>query len=64
MTVNFCGIPFDLVEDVDLIGTTEKHLFIIIDDQRRDRRIQIWKRSHTIKALTAVLPTAVKEPGC
>ena len=33
MAVNFRGVPFHLVDNVDLIGATEKHLFII-DGQR------------------------------
>jgi hypothetical protein len=33
MAVDFCGIPFHLVYNVDLVGTTEKHLFVI-DGQR------------------------------
>jgi hypothetical protein len=35
MTVDLCGISFHLVDDVDLVGATEKHLFII-DDERRE----------------------------
>jgi hypothetical protein len=31
MTIDFCGIPFHLVDNVDLVGATEKHLFIIDD---------------------------------
>jgi hypothetical protein len=63
MTIDFCGIPFHLVDNVDLVGATEKHLFII-DDERRDRGGSIWKGYHTIKALARVLPTLTKEPGC
>jgi len=33
MTIDFCGVSFHLVDNVDLVGATEKHLFII-DDQR------------------------------
>jgi hypothetical protein len=33
MTVDLCGIPFHLVDNVDLVGATEKHLFVI-DGQR------------------------------
>lgn len=65
MTIYLRGIPFHLIDNVDFVGATEKHLFIIIDDQRRgDRRGSIWKRYHTIKALAMVLPTLTKEPGC
>jgi hypothetical protein len=35
MTIDFCGIPFHLVDNVDLVVATKKHLFII-DDQRRE----------------------------
>jgi hypothetical protein len=35
MTIEFCGIPFHVVDNEDLIGATEKHLFNI-DDQRRE----------------------------
>jgi hypothetical protein len=63
MTIDLCGIPFHLVDNVDFVGATEKHLFIV-DDQRWDRRGSIWKRPHTIKALARVLPTLTKEPGC
>ncbi len=35
MTIDFRGVPFHLVDNVDLVGATEKHLFII-DDQKRD----------------------------
>jgi hypothetical protein len=34
MTIYLRGIPFHLVDNVDFVGATEKHLFIIIDDQR------------------------------
>jgi hypothetical protein len=27
MTIDFCGIPFHFVDDVDLVVATEKHLF-------------------------------------
>lgn len=33
MTTDLLGIPFHLVDNVDLVGATEKHLFIN-DDQR------------------------------
>ena len=35
MTVYFRGIPFYFVDNVDLVETTEKHLFVI-DNQRRE----------------------------
>jgi hypothetical protein len=59
MTIDLRGVSFHLVEDVDLIGATEKHLFI---DQRREKQDQA--RNITIRALTRVLPTAVNVPAC
>lgn len=35
MTTDLCGIVFHLVDNVDLVGATEKHLFIV-DNQRRE----------------------------
>ena len=42
MTIDLRGVSFHLVEDVDLIRTTEKHLFI---DQRQ-REIRSQKHYH------------------
>lgn len=35
MTIDLCGVPFYLVDNVDLVGATEKHLFVI-DDQGQE----------------------------
>ena len=64
MSIYFCGITFHLVDNVDLVGATEEHLFVIDDQRWADRRGSIWKRGHTIKALARVLPTLTKVPGC